>query len=116
MSRLLDTVQGMAVDLVRLGRRTVEVEIPVTTSEPRPVPPPPQYPSVPTPVLVISSYELPALTMLVVPPPGQTWSGQIETTRPRQIVAGECACGDEYCGERWDVDRFFEKRWMSVLR
>ena len=106
MSRLLDTVQGMTVDLVHLGRRTVEVEISATTSEPRPVPPLPQYPSVPTPVPVISSYELPAPTMPVVPPPGQTGSGQIETTRPRQIVTGECACGDEYCGERWDVDCF----------
>ena len=35
MSRLLDTVQGMAVDLVRLGRRIVEVKIPALTSEPR---------------------------------------------------------------------------------
>ena len=83
MSRLLDTVQGLAVDLVRLGRRTVEVEIPVTTSESRPIPPPPQYLSVPNPVPVISSYELPAPTMPVVPPPGQTGSGQTETTRPK---------------------------------
>ena len=21
-------------------------------------------------------------------------------------MSGECSCGDEYCGERWDVDHF----------
>ena len=76
--------------MAHLEKRPVEAETSAKTSEPHPIP---QYPPVPTAPLVTCSYELPALVMLVAPPPRLAEIDQVETVRQRHFVKGESSCG-----------------------